>query len=65
MCCWCRRHAASYTSPFLAVNGFWFMSDDPGPQPRGQPRTLGQVLEVLHLHTDEALAQYIKERGKG
>jgi hypothetical protein len=53
---WCRRHAAGYASPFLRVNGFWFGIEDPGPQ-AGKLRTLGQVLEWMHLHTDEAMAQ--------
>jgi hypothetical protein len=60
---WCRRHGGGYASPFLRVNSFWFGHADPGGQ-SGQSQTLGQVLEAMHMHTDAALAQYIKDNSK-
>ncbi len=60
---WCRRNGTRYGSPFLRVNGFWFAGADPGPRP-GQSRTLGQVLQAMQMHTDEALARYLKKQAK-
>jgi hypothetical protein len=61
---WCRRHGTAYGSSFLRVNGRRFGHLDPAtpnefrPQPVLPSRTLGQVLEALDMHTDEAFQQY-------
>jgi hypothetical protein len=61
---WCRQHAGGYASPYLGIPEGHFGLEDPGTQPRGQARTLGQVLVALKLDTDEALQQYIKDKAK-
>jgi hypothetical protein len=58
---WCRAHAGGYGSPFLQVNGLRFGGADPGRQ-RGNSRSLGDVLKVLHLDTDKALEEFMREQ---
>lgn len=55
---WCRRHAGGYASRFLRVNSF-FLGEE---QDSGKVRTLGNVLENLQMHTDEALQHYVESR---